>query len=141
MAEAKTKPSALSVDEYLANIDDEERRSDCMAIATLMQAVTKQPPVMWGTSIVGFGHYRYTYESGHSGESCRTGFSSRKGDISIYLMASSPEHTDLLSKLGKHKMGKSCLYVRRLSEIDIKILKKLIASSYKEMKARYGDEG
>lgn len=141
MAEAKTKPTTKSVDEYLANIEDEERRSDCMAIAALMQAVTKQPPVMWGTSIVGFGHYSYTYESGHSGESCRTGFSSRKCDISIYLMASSPDRADLLNKLGKHKMGKSCLYVRRLSEIDTKILKKLIASSYKEMQARYADEG
>jgi len=138
MAENKTKATEASVDGYIAAIDDEARRKDCATLAELMANATKQKPKMWGTSIVGFGSYHYRYESGREGDSCLTGFSSRKGDISVYLMASFPGRDELLSKLGKHKMGKACLYVRKLSDVDLKILEQLIVGSVAETKRRYG---
>ncbi len=145
MAEAKTKPTKVSLKTYLAGIADDARRADCEAIAAMMKSVTKQEPVMWGTSIVGYGKYSYVYESGHSGESCATGFSSRKNDISVYLVASGPNQKELLKQLGKHKMGKACLTIKRLADVtikrladvDTKVLKQLIAESYKEIKRRY----
>ena len=94
---------------------------------------------MWGTSIVGFGSYHYKYESGREGDSCLTGFSSRKGDISVYLLASFPGHDELLAKLGKHKIAKACLYIRKLSDVDLKTLEKLVAGSVKEVKRRHGE--
>ena len=138
MAENKTKATQASVDGYIAAISDESRRKDCEALAKLMAKATKQIPKMWGTSIVGFGSYHYKYESGREGDSCLTGFSSRKGDISIYLMASFPGHDELLSKLGKHKMGKACLYVRKLSDVDLEVLEQLVVGSVAEVKRRYG---
>jgi hypothetical protein len=92
---------------------------------------------MWGTSIVGFGSYHYRYESGREGDSCLTGFSSRKGDISVYLLASFPGREELLSNLGKYKLGKGCLYIRKLSDVDLKVLEQLIAGSVTERKSRY----
>jgi hypothetical protein len=138
MAENKTKPTQASVDGYIAAIDDESRRKDCTALTKLMTKATKQKPKMWGTSIVGFGSYHYKYESGREGDSCLTGFSSRKGDISIYLTASFPGHDELLARLGKHKMAKACLYIRKLSDVDSKVLEQLVAGSVAEVKRRYG---
>lgn len=138
MADVKTKPTQASVAAYLAAIDDPVRRADCEAISKLMRKLTKQEPKMWGSSIVGFGAYRYPYASGQSGESCSVGFSSRKGDISVYLVAASPDQDELLAKLGKHKMGKACLYLRSLSDIDLKVLEKLIAGSFTEIQRRDG---
>jgi hypothetical protein len=134
MAEYKTKATDASVESYIAAIADEARRKDCEALAKLMTKATKQPPKMWGTSIVGFGSYHYKYESGREGDSCLTGFSSRKGDISIYLVASFPGQQELLSKLGKHKRGKGCVYLRRLGEVDLKVLEQLVAGSVAERK-------
>src|SRR5947207_15388621 len=102
-----------------------------------MANATKQKPKMWGASIVGFGSYHYSYESGREGDSCLTGFSSRKGDISVYLTASFPGRDELLSKLGKHKMGKACLYVRKLSDVDLNVLEQLVVGSVAETKRRY----
>ena len=138
MAEAKTKPTAASVAAYLATIEDPKRRADCEAIGQIMRQVTGQQPRMWGAGIVGFGHYRYTYASGHSGESCQTGFAARKGDISVYLVAEGPEQQALLARLGKHKMGKACLYLRRLADVDLQVLEDLIAGSVAEVQRRYG---
>jgi hypothetical protein len=138
MAENKTKPTDARVDDYLAAIEDEARRSDCAAMVKMMSKITKQPPKMWGDSIVGFGSYHYKYESGREGDACLTGFSSRKGDISVYLLASGEEQEQLLVKLGKHKMGKSCLYIRHLSDVDAGILARLVAGSVVEVKRRYG---
>jgi len=90
--------------------------------------------VMWGASIVGFGSHRYTYASGHAGESCATGFASRKSDISIYLMADTPSQQELLSRLGKHKMGKACLSIKRLADVDLQVLEQLISISYTEVR-------
>lgn len=138
MADAKTRPAAASVEAYIAAIDSEERRADCRELVRLMSKVTKKPATMWGTSIVGFDTYHYTYASGHSGDSCVTGFSSRKGDISVYLTASFPGQEDLFAKLGRHRMGKACLSIRRLSDVDMKILEKLVAGSVAETRRRYG---
>ena len=138
MAENKTKPTQASVEGYLSAIDDQTRRKDCEALAKLMTKATKQPAKMWGTSIVGFGSYHYKYESGREGDSCLTGFSSRKGDISVYLTANVLAQAALVAKLGKHKMGKGCLYVRMLSDIDLKVLEQLVVGAVAERKQRYG---
>jgi Domain of unknown function (DU1801) len=137
--EAKTKPTSLSVSEYLANIEDESRRKDCKELAALMKRVTGCAPKMWGTSIVGFDSYHYKYASGHEGDSSIVGFSSRKGDLSIYLVAGyeSAKAKELLSQLGKHKIGKACLYVKRLSDVDLSILEQLVAGAAAETKRRY----
>jgi hypothetical protein len=129
MAENKTKQTDASVDNYLAAIDDEARRKDCEALAELMVKATGLPPKMWGSSIVGFGSYHYKYESGREGDMCLLGFSSRKGDISLYGLNAASGREELMPKLGKHKAGKGCLYIRRLSDIDLKVLEKLIADA------------
>ena len=137
MAENKTKATDSSVDGYIDAIDNETRRNDCRALTKLMTKVTKQKPRMWGSSIVGFGSYHYKYDSGREGESCLIGFSSRKGDISVYISANFPGHDELLSKLGKHKLGKACLYIRKLDDVDLKVLEKLVVGSVEERKRRY----
>ncbi len=137
MAENKTKETEASVEDYLAAIDDPIRQSDCRAIAKLMGKVTKQKPKMWGSSIVGFGSYHYVYESGREGDSPLVAFSSRKGDISLYLSSTYDRREEHLAKLGKHKTGKACLYVRKLADIDIKVLEAMIADSFKEMKSKH----
>ena len=134
MAENKTKATDASVESYLAAIEDDARRKDCQALAKLMAKATKQPPTMWGTSIVGFGSYHYKYESGREGDSCLVGFSSRKGDISLYLVASFPGREELMSKLGRHKMAKGCLYLRTLGDVDLKVLERLVAGAAAERK-------
>ncbi|MFO0908465.1 MAG: DUF1801 domain-containing protein [Isosphaeraceae bacterium] len=138
MAEPKTKPTDASVDDHIASIADVARREDCAAITRLMERVTGERPRMWGTSIVGFGTYRYVYASGQSGDWPVVGFSSRKGDLSIYLMTEFPERAELLARLGKHKTGKSCLYVRRLSDIDLPVLEELVRKSAEETRRRHG---
>lgn len=137
MNENKTKLTDASVQDYLSMIEDEARRADCEVLTKLMAKITAQPAKMWGTSIVGFGSYHYKYESGREGDSCLTGFSSRKGDISVYLAASFPSREELYAKLGKHKLGKACLYIRKLSEVDLDILTKLIKASYETRKQRH----
>ena len=126
MAENKTKATDNSVDEYIDAIEDETRRQDCATLVRLMSKATKQPAVMWGSSIVGFGSYHYRYESGREGDSCLLGFSSRKGDISLYGLHAALNNQQLMSSLGKTKSGKSCLYIRKLSDVDMKVLETLI---------------
>lgn len=137
MPEAKTKQNDLSVNAYVEAIVDELRRQDCRDLIALMSGVTKCDPRMWGTGIVGFDTYHYKYASGHEGDACQTGFASRKGDISIYLMCGFEGDEALFVKLGKHKMGKSCLYIRRLSDIELPILEALVARSVAEVRRRY----
>ena len=139
MAEPKTKATSASVDKYLDAVEDEQRRDDCLTLVKLMSRITKEPPAMWGASIVGFGKYHYKYASGHEGDSCLAGFSSRKGDISIYVTAGFQGHEALLAKLGKHKTGKVCLYVRRLADIALGMLESLVKGSVAEMRRRYPD--
>ena len=138
MAENKTKATAADVDVHLASVENEAVRADCRALVKLMVKWTKEQPKMWGPSIVGFGSYHYKYESGREGDSCATGFAARKNEIAIYLVAEGTDQPKLLGQLGKHKMGKSCLYVKRLSEIDIGVLEKLVKGSLAELHRRYG---
>lgn len=139
MAEAKTRETGASVTSYLDAIDDAERRKDCKAIAAIMKRVTGCPPKMWGTAIVGFDSYHYRYDSGREGDSCVVGFSSRKGDISIYLMSGFDDAGTkaLLAKLGRHKAAKACLYVKRLVDVDAKVLEDLVARSVAETRRRH----
>ena len=138
MAELKTKQTDASVKDFLNQIPDKQRRDDCFAIAKMMEEATGAKPKMWGSSIVGFGSYRYKYASGREGDMSLTGFASRKGNISIYLAASGAKQERLLQKLGRHKMGKACLSVRRLADVDTEILRELVEGSVAEVKRRYG---
>lgn len=137
MAALKTKPTDASVDAYLDAIDDAQRRADCRTIASIMRRVTRHPPKMWGPSIVGFGAYHYKYASGHEGDMCLVGFSSRKSDISIYLAPGFEGREALLPALGKHKAGKGCLYLKRVSDVDVRVLERLIRESVALLRRRY----
>ena len=137
----KTQLTEASVEEYLANIADEGRRKDCQALTRLIAGVTRQKPRMWGASIVGFGSYHYKYDSGREGDMCLAGFSSRADSISVYVMVDTPAQRQLLAKLGKHRVSKSsCVYVKRMSDIDQGVLKQVIAASVAEVKRRHGGE-
>jgi hypothetical protein len=138
MAENKTKQTAASVEDYIAARGSEQQRADCRELIALLEKVTRQPPKMWGPSIVGFGSYRYTYESGHSGEAPLAGFAIRGRELVIYLVAEDDEQRSLLSKLGPHKMGKSCLYFKRLADLDRSVLEKLVVGSVADVRRRYG---
>ena len=137
MAEPKTKKNTLSVTAFLNRIENEERRKDCKTVLAMMKQITGSKPAMWGTSIVGFGSYHYVYASGHEGDWPLTGFSPRKQDLTLYVMAGFDRYKPLMAKLGKYKTGKSCLYVKRLSDIDLKVLKQLVTESVKRMKRAY----
>jgi hypothetical protein len=128
MAELKTKENEASVDEFLAGAD-ESRREDCRTLVKLMKEITGQPPKMWGSSMVGFGRYRYKYASGREGEWFQTGFSPRKNDLTIYLRTGFEPSAALMKKLGRHRTGRSCLYVKKLADIDLGVLKELIRDS------------
>lgn len=133
---AKTIPTDASVDTYLAALPDEERRTDCATLVAMMSRATGHPARMWGPGIVGFDRYAYTYDSGHSGETCVVGFASRKPDLAIYL-DDWPDRAALLAKLGKHKMGKACLSVRRLANVDLRVLEQLVVDSVRETRQRW----
>jgi Domain of unknown function (DU1801) len=139
MAEPKMKQNNLSVDAYLDAIADDMRRQDCRKLIAIMKKATGAPPTMWGTSIVGFGKYHYRYESGHEGDSCLTGFSSRKPDLVVYFVPGFKPFESLVAKVGKHKIGKSCFYVRRLADVDIKVLTQMIGLSVEETRRRHPD--
>ena len=136
MAETKTRPTGESVAAYLAARASPEQLADCKAIMAICKRVTKQPPRMWGPSIVGYGSYAYRYESGHSGSACLTGFSVRGRELVVYVSAEQPEQVELLAKLGKYRMGKVCLYFRRLADLDAKVLEALIAGSVADLRRR-----
>ena len=135
MAEMKTKPTNEGVEDFLNRIPETERREDCFAVAKMMEEITGDKPKMWGPSIVGFGSYHYKYASGREGDWPVTGFSPRKKDLTLYIMMGLEKHPELMEKLGKHTHAKSCLYIKRLSDIHLPTLKKLIKTSLKELKA------
>jgi len=137
MAENKTKATGKSVAQFLAAVEPAERRQDCRTVAKLMRDITKAPARMWGSSIVGFGTYHYTYESGREGDFLLAGFAPRKTDLTLYIMAGFERYEELLARLGRHGTGKSCLYLKRLADVDMKILKTLITESVRHMKKRY----
>lgn len=138
MAENKTKPTDASVEEYIASRASEPQRADCKELMTLLKRVTRQEPRMWGPSIVGYGSYRYTYESGRTGEAPLAGFAIRGRELVIYLVAEGDNQRALLSRLGNHKMGKACLYFKSLSDLDRSVLEQLVVNSVAEVEQRYG---
>ena len=132
--ELKTKVNDASVESFLNSIEDEQKRADCFEILKLMKQVTKEAPKMWGASIVGFGSYHYKSASGREGDWMLTGFSPRKQNLTLYLMGGFDPHQDLLKKLGKHKTSVGCLYLKKLDDVDKKVLKELVTESVKTMK-------
>ena len=134
MAELKTKRTDASVKDFLNQITDAERRADCFTVAKLMEEVTGEKPKMWGPSIVGFGTYRYKYASGREGDWLLTGFSPRTKDLTLYIMMGFEKRGDLMKQLGKHSTSKSCLHIKRLSDIHLPTLKKLLKESLKDLR-------
>ena len=137
-SENKTKATGASVKDYIASRANEEQRTDCKALLSLFTKITKQKPRMWGPSIVGYGSYRYTTGSGRTGEMARAGFAIRGRDLVVYILANDKKQKALLSRLGKHSMGKSCLYFRRLGDLDQRVLEQLIVNSIAEGKRLHG---
>lgn len=137
MAELKTKQTKESVKDFLNQVTDAGRREDCFAIAKIMEEITGSKPKMWGPSIVGFGAYHYKYASGREGDWPLTGFSPRKQDLTLYIMAGFDEYDGLMKQLGKYRTGRSCLYVKRLSDLHLPTLKKLIKASVKSVSKTY----
>ncbi|HEY7786482.1 MAG TPA: DUF1801 domain-containing protein [Pyrinomonadaceae bacterium] len=129
MAELKTQPTKSSVTDFINTVSDEERRKDCKAVIKIMKEVTGAKPEMWGASIVGFGRHRYKYASGREGDWPVAAFSPRKNDLTLYFMPGFQDYEDLMSRLGKYKTGKSCLYLKRLADVDANVLRKLIEKS------------
>lgn len=133
MAELKTKVTRASVEKFLEGIKDEKRRQDCYQILKIMKQATRAEPKMWGTSIVGFGEYRYRYASGREGEWFLTGFSPRVQNLTLYMMGGFDK--DVLKRLGKYKTGKGCLYINKLEDVDLRVLKELVVKSAQLAKA------
>lgn len=138
MAKLKTQPGKASVSQFINAVDDEQKRHDCKQVMTIMKQVTGKKPVMWGESIVGYGQYHYKYASGREGDWMVTGFSPRKQNLTIYIMPGFSEYQDIMDKLGKYKLGRSCLYVKKLEDIDQNLLRELIARSVQDMERIYG---
>ena len=137
MAEIKTKPTETSVDAFLDAVPDPQRRADGKAVRAMMERITGEPARMWGPSIVGFGSYHYKYDSGHEGEMCRLGFSPRKAELVLYVLTQSGSQDALLARLGKHRTGKSCLYIRRLGDVDEQVLEELTVNALDHMNEKY----
>jgi hypothetical protein len=136
MTELKTRVNRASVREFLNAIEDDSKRRDCFEVLKLMKEITREQPKMWGTSIVGFGSYHYRYASGREGDWMITGFSPRKQAITLYIMPGFDRYEELLKKLGRYSTGSSCLYIKRLADVDMKVLKELVRDSFKAMKSR-----
>jgi hypothetical protein len=137
MAELKTRPTGVAVDTFLDGVADPGRRADAHRVRALMERLSGEPAAMWGPSIVGFGTYHYKYDSGHEGDMARIGFSPRAKELVLYLTDHYPRHQALMDKLGKYRTGKSCLYIKRLAEVDEAVLEALIVEALACMDAKY----
>jgi hypothetical protein len=137
MAEQKTKPTDQSVEVFLDSITDETRRTECYAILDMMKRVTKTEPKIWGSGLVGFGNYHYKYASGHEGDCFVTGFAPRKGAMTLYITAGVERFPALLARLGKHKAGKGCLYIKKLDDVNLSVLEDLVKQSVEHTRAMY----
>lgn len=137
MKTVKTQANEGDVAAFLSSVEDPGRREDGQRLCALMATVTRREPILWGSSIIGFGSYHYVYASGREGDWLLTGFSPRKSNLVVYLMDGLAHHRELLEKLGPHKTGKSCLYLKRLEDVDEKVLKALIRKSIANMRKRY----
>ncbi|NNF22950.1 MAG: DUF1801 domain-containing protein [Saprospiraceae bacterium] len=140
MAKAKNKTTAntKSVTSFLESIENDQKRKDSFRILEMMRKLTGKEPVMWGSSIVGFGEYHYVYETGREGDMMKIGFSPRKQNLTLYIMPGFDRYAELMSSLGKYKTGKSCLYIRRLEDVNLEVLIDLMQSSYNHMTKKYG---
>ncbi|MEM8626781.1 MAG: DUF1801 domain-containing protein [Pseudomonadota bacterium] len=139
-AKNKTQATTASADDYLAAIDDDKRRTQCETVSQLMGRITKRPATMWGPSIVGFGKYHYKYDSGREGDFLLTGFANRKQALTLYIMGGFDGYDDLMVQLGPHKTGKSCLYIKDLDAIDLKVLGQLVRKSVAYLRKTYPTE-
>jgi hypothetical protein len=137
MSVLKTKPTEVSVESHIAAIANEEQRNDAQSLVALMRKVTRREPRMWGPSIVGFGSYHYKYASGHEGDSALAAFAARGRELVVYIAPDFEDRDVLLARLGPHRTGKVCVYIRRLANVDLKVLEKLIARSVADTKSRY----
>ena len=137
MAEIKTRASDASVDAFLDRVADPQKREDARKVRALMERISGEPAQMWGSSIVGFGRYRYKYDSGHEGEMGRIGFSPRAKELVVYIVGGFPRHQALMDRLGKYKTGETCLYIRRLADVDESVLEALVAESLDYMREKY----
>jgi hypothetical protein len=137
IAENKTKPTDASVVDYIASRGNAQQQADCRELMALLERVTRETPRMWGPSIVGYGSYRYTYDSGRTGEAPLAGFAIRGRELVVYVATESQEQKALLTKIGKHKTGKVCLYFKQLADLDESVLEKLVANSVADVKRRY----
>ncbi len=134
----KTLPTQVSVAEHIAARATPAQQADCQMLMALLQRLTGEPPAMWGASIVGYGAYHYTYDSGRSGTMCRTGFAIRGRELVVYLVAEGDDQPALLARLGPHKMGNACLYIKRLADVDTAVLEQLVAGSLAALRRRHG---
>ena len=137
MSDLKTTPNNASVKDFLNQVEPEQKRQDAFEILRMMKEVTGAEPQMWGPSIVGFGAYHYKYESGREGDWFLVGFSPRKQNLTLYIMAGFKRYEELLAKLGKHKTGKSCLYLNKLADVDQKVLREMVAASVEYLSKKY----
>ena len=136
-ADNKTKPTKVSVREFVESVEHDTRRKDAKALLKIFKDVTGMTPQMWGPSLIGYGRYHYKYESGREGESMMTGFSPRKANLVLYIMPGYLDLEEKLSRLGKHKLGKACLYINKLADVDTDVLEEIIAYGVDYMKANY----
>lgn len=137
MAENKTQPTRATAEGFIASVEPERRRDEARTLLALFRRVTGWEPVMWGPSIIGFGSYHYKYDSGREGDLLATGFSPRKAKLSLYIMPGYQDYGPILARLGKHSMGKSCLYINKLEDVDLDILTELIAAGVRDLSKKY----
>ena len=129
MAETKTRPTQVSVDDFIAAVDKPVRRNDALALRDLMERVTGEPATMWGPSIIGFGSYHYRYDSGHQGDACRVAYSPRSANLVLYV-GGFPRYDELLGRLGKHKRSTACLYLNKLADVDMAVLEEIVRGTF-----------
>ena len=141
MAEIKTKATEVSVDDFIGAIDNPQRREDAKKVRALFEQLTGEPARMWGPTIIGFGSYHYKYDSGHEGVMCRMGFSPRKAELVLYVLTGFAGQPDLLARLGKHKTGKVCLYIKKLPDVDEAVLAEIATRALAHMNEKYPETG
>lgn len=137
MAEIKTKPTPVDVGAFIDAVENPVRHDDAKRVCAMLERITGESPKMWGPSIIGFGSYHYKYESGHEGDMCRLGFSPRKAELVLYILTGEPGEAEKLARLGKHKTGKSCLYVKKLADVDMAVLEEIASDALSYMDRKY----
>lgn len=137
MAEIKTRATPVSVEAFIDAVEPPQRREEARIVDDMMRRITGEPPKMWGPSIIGYGHYHYRYDSGHEGGMCRLGFSPRKPQLVLYVLTGADGEAELLARLGKHSTGKSCLYIKKLADVDVGVLEELARHALAHMNEKY----